>query len=588
MAFEGAQAQGDWRLLIDNLLDRASNSNLTGDRGLIGGHRNRGRILAGARPEDTYDVIVLGSGAGGLAAALAARELGLSPLLIEKSELLGGGTCLSYGLVWVGGNHLSTGDGYDDSADDVEEYATFLCGGQCDDAKLRAFLTEAPKMLRFFEDAGIRFKIVKGVPDHYYGIAPGGRAEGRSLEAELISGFELGALRHKIVLPPIAPYFVTAEEQISWGGMNRVWEWDKELVAERRKADMRGMGVALSCRFLKALSDRDVPIRTGARVARLVVGGDRVGGVELEDGAILAARRGVVIATGGYEANPGMMRNFENVPGWQNQSPDTVTGDGLVLGAELGGAIRMIQNNMQLFLSLRIPDPAGGPPRIRLAGIIELCSPHTLVVNREGNRFADESYFQGMVPMLRSFDIARHDYVNLPCFLVFDRQYAETYSFAGLEPGGEMPPWVSRAESLGELAEKLDIDPGNLQKSVERFNGFAAEGRDHDFQRGEKKWRLTRDAGPDERNHSLGPVDAAPFYGVRLYPTGSGSAGLLTDVSARVLHQRGHPIAGLYATGNATARDEYGAGYQAGQSLSSAMTFGLLAARHMAGETRDD
>ena len=542
-------------------------------------------MVTGTLPLDTYDVIVLGSGAGGLATALAASELGLSSVVIEKSDLLGGGTCLSYGLVWVGANHLARGFGSDDTDDEVREYATFLCGGQCDDDKLRAVLAHAPEMVRFFENAGIRFKVVNGLPDHYYGIAPGGRAEGRSLEAQLISGHELGDLQHKILLPPIAPYFVTAEEQISWGGMNRVWEWDPELVAARKKHDMRGMGVALACQFIKALQGRDVPIHTGARVKRLVMAGDRVSGIEMEDGAQIAARLGVVIAAGGYEANPEMIRNFENVPGWQNQSPDTVTGDGLVMGGELGGAIRMIQNNMQLFLGLRIPDAAGGPPRIRLAGIIEMCSPHTLVVNREGKRFADESYFQGMIPMLRSFDIARHDYVNLPCFLIFDHQYAETYSFAGLQPGSEIPPWVARADSVAELAPKLDVDPAALQATVHRFNGFAAEGRDRDFHRGEKKWRLTRDAGPAERNHGLGPVDAPPYYGVRLYPTGSGSAGLLTDAWARVLHQRGHPIAGLYATGNATARDEYGAGYQAGQSLSSAMTFGMLAARHLARET---
>jgi 3-oxosteroid 1-dehydrogenase len=532
---------------------------------------------------EIYDVVVLGSGIGGLSASLAAHQFGLSSIVLEKAEALGGGTCYSYGLIWVGSNHLAAKAGYTDSEEDVLAYMRFLCGGEGDDDRMQAFLDHAPEMLRFYEAAGVRFRLVEGLTDHYYGIAPGGRQEGRSLEAELIARTELGSFQHKLVLPPTTPWHVTAEEQIRWGGMNRESEWDADLMAERRRLDMRGMGVGLVSQFLKALLDRRIPIETDVTTERLLVEDGTVTGVVLADGRRLLARKGVILATGGYEANPEMVANFERLPGWRSQFPPGVTGDGLVLGAELGAAVRVIQNNMQLFLGIEVPGENNQPSSIHLAGIIELCSPHTVVVNRDGSRFADESYFQGMVQALRSFDIARHDYANLPCYLIFDRRYAEAYSFAGLPSGAPMPSWIARSDTLSGLADQLGIDSVGLSATLERFNVMAEGGVDEDFGRGKAHWKLVRGAGDAGRNPNLGPVSEPPFYGLELHPTGAGAAGLLTDTLSRVMHLRGQPIPGLYAIGNAAAHTEYGTGYQAGLSLASAMTFSYLTAGHLAG-----
>ena len=230
---------------------------------------------------DSYDVVVLGSGMAGLAPVLAASERGLRPLLIEKSEKLGGGTTNSYGLIWIGDNHLARAAGYEDNRADVVRYMRFLAGGEERNANLLAFVDWSPRALQFFESCGVNFRLTHGITDHYYGVAPGARGEGRTVEAELISGYDLGAWRDRVRVPMRDPFFVTAEEQIAWGGINRFSNWDQTLVRERQERDIRGKGVGLICQFLKAILARAVPILTGERIERLTLEGDRVSGIEL-------------------------------------------------------------------------------------------------------------------------------------------------------------------------------------------------------------------------------------------------------------------------------------------------------------------
>jgi 3-oxosteroid 1-dehydrogenase len=348
---------------------------------------------------------------------------------------------------------------------------------------------------------------------------------------------------------------------------------------------MRGKGLGLICRFVAALRERGVPILTNQPVVRLALDSGRVTGVVMGLGELIAARRGVLLATGGYGADPQMSWEFEQLPGFAHVGsgliPQSLTGDGLVLGAEIGGIVHKVENSLRVMLSYTIPAEApGGTVTSVHAGIVELCSPHTLLVNRRGRRFADETFFQGIVPQMRLFDPGRHEYPNLPPYLIFDAQYLEKYSFANRPVGSVVPRTVACADTLSELAAMLRIDAGGLQQTISRFNGFAASGVDEDFHRGEHQWKLaSRPKQPG--NGSLGTVEKPPFYGIELHPAGGSSAGLLTDMHARVIHQRRRPIPGLYASGNAAAATEQGIGYQAGLSLAAAMTFSYLAVRHM-------
>jgi 3-oxosteroid 1-dehydrogenase len=540
--------------------------------------------------DEVFDVVVVGSGIAGVSTALAARDAGLRPVLLEKADKLGGGTSFSMGGIWIGMNHLMLAAGYKDSRDEVLSYMRFVGAEETDDERLLAYVDRGPEALKFFEDLGVRFRISRGLTDHYFGVAPGSVAEGRCLNTEFIAATDLGKWQDSILIPRDTPIEVNSEELFSWGGIANINNWPKDILEERRRNKIRTRGVGVITHFVKQLLARGVMIKRGTRALSLVTENGRVTGVVTDKGRI-AGTRGVMLACGAYESNPAMAQAYEGLPGFLSMFPPTIDGDGMVMGAELGAQTRTIRNNLAVFLGFNIPGKhPGEEPLFRIVGISEMFCPHTMVVNREGQRFADETYFQNMVPSLRRYDVKKHRHANLPCYLIFDQQYIDGFSFIDAPRGSEVPAWVSRAGSLEGLAAKLKIDPTGLSSTVERFNAFARKGVDEDFHRGEAAWCLakkdvwkpTRD---DEKYASptLGTLRIPPFYGVELHPSVFASGGLVANASAQVINQRAAPIPGLYAAGNNAVHTEYGVGYQAGFSLGSGMTFGYLAARHMAG-----
>jgi len=540
--------------------------------------------------DEVFDVVVIGSGIAGVSTALAAREAGLRPVLLEKADKLGGGTSFSMGGIWIGMNHLMLAAGYKDSRDDVLSYMRFVGAEETDDERLLAYVDRGPEALKFFEDLGIRFRISRGLTDHYFGVAPGSVAEGRCLNTDFIAATDLGIWQDSILAPRDTPIEVNSEELFNWGGIANINNWPKDVLEERRRNKIRTRGVGVITHFVKQLLARGVMIKRGTRALSLVTENGRVTGVVTDKGRI-AGTRGVMLACGAYESNPAMAQAYEGLPGFLSMFPPTIDGDGMVMGAELGAQTRTIRNNLAVFLGFNIPGKhPGEEPLFRIVGISEMFCPHTMVVNRDGQRFADETYFQNMVPSLRRYDVKKHRHANLPCYLIFDQQYIDGFSFIDAPRGSEVPAWVSRAGSLEELAVKLTIDPTGLSSTVARFNAFARKGVDEDFRRGEAAWCLAKkDAWKPTREDekyvspTLGTLRIPPFYGVELHPSVFASGGLVANASAQVINQRAAPIPGLYAAGNNAVHTEYGVGYQAGFSLGSGMTFGYLAARHMAG-----
>ncbi len=538
---------------------------------------------------EAYDTIVVGSGISGLSSALAATELGQRVLLLEKAGKLGGGTCLSYGGFWIGNNHMAEQEGEADDLEQVKTYIRFVAGGYSDEAKLTAYAERAPEALRFFERCGIRLHITRGLTDHYWDVGPGARSSGRHLDPDLTPIADAGAWRDKVFIPRDQPVEMTVEEVISWGGITDPDNWDWQIINERRRQGILGRGTAVVVQFVRELLSRGAEIRVDAGASRLLRTDGRIAGVELQNGGQILARKGVILTTGGYDSNHEMAEHLEGLPGWLTQFPDTLTGDHLVMAGEVGAQTRTIHNNFSIFLGFHVPKERPGDNILfRQASICEMLCPHTIVVNRDGRRFGDEAYFQDLVPRLREYDMKTRRHPNLPCFLIFDQQYADAFSFAYRPPRTPIPEWVARAGSVEELAGLLGIDGAGLAATVDRFNGFARAGVDEDFKRGAASWTLASakpwmDKGEEEQlpNPRLGTLRVPPFYGIELHPSAFVSNGLLTDANAQVVHQRGLPIPGLYAVGNAAAHTEYGIGYQAGFSLGSAMTFGYLAARHM-------
>jgi 3-oxosteroid 1-dehydrogenase len=534
---------------------------------------------------ESYDVVIIGSGAAGMASAVAAAELGLSSLVLEKAEKLGGGTAISAGALWVGANHLNAAAGGSDSPAEVIDYLRYVGAGGIDTDRMHTFVEEAPHALKFFEACGIPFQLSQRI-DHYYGVAPGAKNGGRIVDTPPIAGADLGEYKDRVLLPAGRLFRHSGNEMAQLGGVNNPAAWDEALLTERERQDMRGGGTGLVAWFIRLAAARGVEIRTGSAVERLITEAGHVTGVITSRGERIEARRGVVIACGGYESNPDLVASYEALPGFQSMFPDSVSGDGLIMATEIGAAVRVIGNNLSVFMGFRNPDdaPPGGTAICRLSGTQELPSKHTMVVNRYGRRFTDETFFQAAAPSLRLFDVNTREQPNLPCFFIFDSQYACSQSFAGRKPGAPIPPWVASGATLAEVAAALGIDAAGLQATADRFSADARQGSDSEFHRGETPRGLTRFAP----GATLGSIEQPPFYGIELHPTSLASAGLLTDQRARAIHVRGMPIPGLYAIGNAAARTETGSGYQTGFSLASAMTFGLIAARDMSKTNREN
>ncbi len=522
------------------------------------------------------DFVVLGSGAAGCGAALAAVARGLSVIVVEKSERLGGATASSLGGLWVPGNHLA---GLDD-VEPARRYMRFLGGGYALPAMMEAYLAAAPAALRDFAEAGVPFRLLRGLPDHYFPTAEGSVADGRMVEAMPLPRAALGEWAERLEEGHYNEAGVSWGDAIAWGGLGARQHWPEEEIEARRQRGLLAAGPALVGQFLLKLMAAQVPILVGFRAERVVVEGGRVIGV---DGPLrIRARRGVVLATGGYEGNPEIVNRFEGLPDWMNIFPRSIEGDGLTMGSELGAAVWRVPNNLAMLVGYAIPAPDGIGEVFFSAGLRGLSYPHSIVVNDQARRFCDESQFQHVVAGLTRFDLGAHRHPNLPAWMLFDAQYLRRYSFARRAPGAALPDWVMRADSLADLAGKLGLDASALADTVARFNAGAARGEDAEHGRGSSAFARSTAGDPHAAHPNLGTLAEPPFCAVRIRLGGISAAGLLTDTEARVQHVRGRPIPGLYACGNAAAPTESGAGYQAGISLMRGLAFGWLAARHAA------
>ena len=486
-------------------------------------------------------------------------------------------------------HHLQQAAGLEDSLEEAQAYLDFLAGGAAIQANLDTYVREGPAVLKAFMDIGVELRVIEGLTDHYYPDAPGAKDAGRTIEAVPIRRAELGPWADLIQQGPHIPPGVSWTDVVAWGGTGNIKDWPGDILAERTRDGILGAGQGLVGQLLANVVRRDVAVLNDFAVETLIVEDGRVVGVRGARAgvpAVLRARRGVILATGGYEGDQELVQRFEGLPDWMSMFPETITGDGFTMGTEIGAAIYRIPENLGLFLGIRRPgENPTEPATFYNAGNRGLAFPHSIVVNRTGRRFADESRFQHMVPEIKRFDPATHDYVNLPAFFVFDSQYAERYPFAGRPMGTPLPDWLDRDDTVAGLARKLGIAPDGLAATVARFNDHAAKGEDTDFARGTSPFSRSTSGDASRSNSQLGPLERPPYYGLKLHVSGIGSAGLLTDTLGRAIHVRGHPIPGLYACGNTSAPTDWGVGYQAGLSLMSGLIFAYRAVQHASDQT---
>ena len=538
----------------------------------------------------TVDVVAVGSGLGGLGAAIVVHDAGKRAVVFEKAPKLGGVSAYSGGEVFVPKNHLQETAGIRDSREAGLAYLQFLAAGYADPALQAILLDTGPVAARYFaERAGVRWKLIKGFPDYHYPKAPGTVAAGRYLEVELFDGNALGEWQSKTYLSPHMPNGIDHDELFAWGGFVNVLKWDFSLLAKRYRKDMRGFGPGMMAYFVRAaMIDRKIPAFVESPVTELIVEDGAVVGVRARRNGkdfLVRAQKGVILAAGGYDWHPEMAKYFEHLPEWQSMCQPTVAGDAMVLGGELGAAIAAVPPaNLGLFYGYNIPgEEQEGKPLWR--GSWEGGFPHAIWVNRAGRRFADESFYRDYLPKTRAWDGTTQAQPNFPPFLIFDSNFRDKYPLGTFLPGQPIPEEVAAsAPTLRALAEKLGIDAAGLEATVARFNQFAEDGVDRDFGRGTYPWAAMMTGDATRQNPNLGPLDKPPFYGMRLRvaSVGINCAGLKTNGDAQVMHVRGRPIPGLYAVGNSAAPLDIGAGYQSGLSNLRGIVGGYLAGRHAA------
>jgi len=536
---------------------------------------------------ETYDVIVLGTGAAALTAAIRAADEGATVGLFEKADTVGGTSAWSGGMVWIPMNPHMAELGIDDSREEVMRYLDSLSNGLIDLDLAGAMIDAGPEVVTYLEErTPVRFQIIKDFPDYHPehpGAKPGG---GRSMECPLFPFDELGQWQSRVTVgPQLSGNIMMGETSLGRGAPDGVAP--QEL--ERRKIrDERGAGQGLIGALLKGCLDRGIEPHTGMRAVDLVVQEGRVSGVRFEtaDGPVeVAAARGVVMATGGFEWDPELVRAFARGPLARSASVPTNTGDGLKMAMRIGASLG---NMREAWWVATIDVPVNGRMTAwQVNG--ERTRPHCIMVNKLGRRFTNEAAnYNALGAAFHVIDVTTYDYVNHPAWMIFDRHYLTRYGLAGFKPADASTPtpdWLIEAPTLADLAAATGV-PGNaLEATVRRFNEQAANGEDTDFGRGKSKhdrWWGDPKMG-DGPQATLGPLDSAPFYATRVYAGVLGTkGGPRTDANGQVLDVDGRPIAGLYAAGN-TMASAMGMTYGgAGGTLGPAVVFGYLAGRHVA------
>jgi 3-oxosteroid 1-dehydrogenase len=540
------------------------------------------------------DVVSIGSGGGGLSAAITAHDHGASALVLERTDQVGGVTAYSLGEVWVPGNHLAAAQGIKDSPESGYRYVKRLSMGYAEDVAILNQAVHAPAVLKYFEDRiGLKMCVVT-CPDYYYGTDEDAVANGRLLEVLPFAAEQLGEWQERTRVSPHVLYGMTHEDIFKNGGSANLRNWDFSVMAERLAKDERCLGPGLIAYFVKGALERGIPLHTGVAAEELITDGERVVGVRAtRDGQeiFVKANRGVVIAVSSYERNPVFTRNLGQQLDVQSVIMPAVDGAHLRLAGQVGARVARVPDVTMLAFKVPGEELQEGVPLWRNF-MAYMGLPHTIVVNRAAKRFANEAFYRSIYYAVDAIDGATQTHPNFPCWAIFDSQAREKYPFGSIMPGQPLPEAVGvTADTIEALAGKIGLDPQALAATVAEFNLHAAKGEDPQFQRGQSAWGAYMSGDRFHKpNPNLGPLEKGPFYAVeghRLASSGIASAGVVIDEHARAVGWNGKPIEGLYLAGNSVARLDNGALMQSGMSNARGMTQGWLAGRHAAGKPSD-
>jgi 3-oxosteroid 1-dehydrogenase len=538
------------------------------------------------------DLVSLGSGIGGLSAAITAHDSGLKSLVLERTDRVGGVTALSVGEVWVAGNHLAEALNLRDSQDSGFRYLKRLSMGYGEDRAILNKVVHARVALKYFESAiNLRMRVIRNCPDYYYGVADDAVSEGRLLECLPFSASSLGEWQSRTRVSPTVPYGMTHKDMFDAGGFANIAKWDFSVMAGRLERDERCLGSGLIAHFVKGAIDRAIPMHTGAEAVELIGDGERIVGVRAAKNGkdlFVKATRGVVIAVSSYERNAGFNKTMGQQIDIESMVFPAIDGANFRLAGPVGARTARVPDITALGFHIPGEEQDSGVPQWRSA-LQPVGMPHVMVVNRQGKRFGNESFYRDLQFAVDVIQGGTQTHPNFPCWAILDSQAREKYPFGSIMPGQDWPKNLgAKADSLTELANKTGIDASSLTATVERFNGYCRAGRDPEFSRGMHPWSAWMAGDPFNKPHpNLGTLEKPPFYAVELKRLGGSAipaAGVVSDHHSRALGWDDKPIPGLYVAGNSAARLESGAMMQSGVSNARGMTHGYLAGLHAAGK----
>lgn len=510
--------------------------------------------------EQEFDLVVVGAGAAGLLAAVAARRLGERVLVVDSDHLAGGTTTGSDGRMWLPANHLMGKLGVPDSAADAAEYLEALLGPTTPASspeRRAAYVRTAGKLGRWLTQSNISLSAVKGLPDHHSDL-PGGKPQGRVVVAQPMDRRVLGDWSASL-------------RPDNDSDRNRI----TRMLPGRRST--RTAGEALAGQLLHRATANGVELWLDSPVLELLGVGAVTGVVVRRDGADVPVTAGrVLLASGGFERNQDLREEYLPLPTEADWSVSGAanTGELLNLAVAHGAATDCLDEAWWMPVMLADGrawslDEARGKP-------------HSLIVDSAGDRFFNEAAAANTAG--RALYDRSRGVRAVPSYLILANRHRQNVPLG---------PWAAnntprtaidagdivRAGTLNDLAQALGVDRAGLLGTVVRFNGFASKGRDTDFNRGDSAWEKAAGERGKRRNPSLGKLDKPPFWAVKVYPGDSGTkGGLLVDATSRVLREDGAVIGGLYACGGAAASVFKGATPAAGAALGAALIEAFLAA----------
>ena len=550
-----------------------------------------------------FDVIVLGSGAAGLSAALTCRLAGMSVIVLEKTEYFGGSTAVSGGAVWVPQNQHMASVGHSDSREKALTYLRATVGKHLRPHMIDAFLQYGPEMVSFMEkNTDVHF-IARPVSPDYQPELEGAATGGRTIDPAPFDGRLLGEMFNTL-RPPIASFLALGGMMVNKKDIEALLGMHKKAASFKHAAGLitryardrlrwkRGtrllLGNALAARLLKSAVDKGVMLEREVEVVRLSEAQGRVDGVMVKRGGtdtLLRAKRAVVLATGGFAQNAQMRAALiphANVH--RSMAPAGNTGDGFALATPFGARLAAGNEGAAFWAPVSIMRDASGNETVFPHLVTDRQKPGVMAVNSAGRRFANEasSYHEFVAAMHRSHEVTP----CIPAWLICDQTFLRAYGLGLVRPRTFNlarfidSGYLKRAETISELANLIGVPGDALADSVARMNSAAATGVDTDFKRGASAYDRYLGDPAHTPNPCLGPISAGPFYAVQIFPGDIGSStGIEVDAHAHVLDANNAPIAGLYACGNDMNSIMAGTYPSAGITLGPALTFGYIAGK---------